>query len=490
MVRTRISGGESSDRPTGWTTRRAVLLVLAVAVATRLWGLAALPLVITNDGVDYIRTAETLYRGEQLAIPALRTPGYPFFLTAVFHCFGLGATGVLLAQHAIGCLTCVLLTFIACRLAGPRLALISGCLATFDPWLFAFESYVLSEPLAVLLAVAAAGIALCWHVPRFYVAVLLGVVLALGCLTRPALQTLVPFFGIGWLLASCRRWPTRALGLAGLLLGLLAPLAPWLYYNTQRGIPRVASGLAATQFLGLAKFGLLDWNHPVDEVVRKEYERFAGKNPSLYELLAFAQDVEAFTTRADMFRRWNRASLTANFDRYVRVWPEALAWQLNYKLRGGRYGHDQLNWFIARLGRDGSNRQYEGNPSPALMADFAQSGEGGPLRWLMNWWAAHRIRGIPQIPLFALTLLTILLAIIRREWAIAFVLAGSVAFLLFHVSLLLPQARYALPAWTLWYPAVALLPASIAGFVSQRRAPPPGSRRDHDETRDASAPAD
>jgi len=108
----------------------------------------------------------------------------------------------------------------------------------------------------------------------------------------------------------------------------------------------------------------------------------------------------------------------------------------------------------------------------------------------MNWWAAHRIRGIPQIPLFAITLLTILLAIIRREPASALALAGSVAFLLFHVSLLLPQARYALPAWMLWYPAVALLPASIAGFVSQRRAPPPGSQRDHDETRDASAPAD
>jgi hypothetical protein len=115
MVRTRISGGESGDHPTGWTTRRAVLLVLGVAVATRLAGLAALPLVITNDGVDYIRTAETFHRGEQLAIPALRTPGYPFFLAGVFHCFGLGAVGVLLAQHAVGCLTCVLLTLIACR---------------------------------------------------------------------------------------------------------------------------------------------------------------------------------------------------------------------------------------------------------------------------------------------------------------------------------------------------------------------------------------
>ena len=489
MVRTRNSGGESEAHPTAWTTRRAVLLVLAVAVATRLCGLAALPLVITNDGVDYIRTAETLYHGEQLAVPVLRTPGYPLFLAGVSHCFGLGATGVLLVQHAVGCLTCALLTFIACRLAGPKLALIPGFLATFDPWLFAFESYVLSEPLAVLLAVAAAAIALCWHVPRFYVAVLLGVVLGLGCLTRPALQALVPFFGIGWLLASCARWRTRALGLAGLLLGLLIPLAPWLYYNTQRGIPRVASGFAATQFLGLAKFDLLDWNYPVDDVVRKEYERFAGKNPSLYELLAFAQDVGAFGTRADMFGRWNRASLTANFGRYARVWPEALAWQLNYKLRRGRYTEDQLNWFIARLGRDGSNRQYEGNPSPALMAHFAQNGEGGPLRWLMNWWASHRIPGIPQIPLFALTLLTILLAVIRREWAIAFVLAGSVAFLLSHVSLLLPQARYALPAWTLWYPAVAFLPAFIAGFVSRRRAPPPTSRRAHDETRDASAPA-
>jgi hypothetical protein len=354
--------------------------------------------------------------------------------------------------------------------------LIPGLLATFDPWLFAFESYVLSEPLAVLLAVAAAGIALCWHVPRFYVAVLLGVVLALGCLTRPALQVLVPFFGLGWLLASCTRWRTRALGLAGLLLGLFIPLAPWLHYNAQRGIPRVASGFAATQFLGLARFDLLDWNYPVDEVVRKEYERFAGRNPSLYDLLAFTQDVEAFTKRADMFRRWNRASLRANFDRYLQVWPEALAWQLNYRLRRGRHTEDQLNWFIARLGRDGSNRQYAGDPSPALMTRFAQSGEGGALRWLMSWWAAHRIAGIPQIPLSAITLVTILLAIIRREWAIAFVLAGSVAFLLSHVALLLSQARYALPAWTLWYAAVALLPAFIAGFVSQRRARPPVGR--------------
>jgi hypothetical protein len=384
----------------------------------------------------------------------------------------------------------VLLTLIACRLAGPKLALIPGLLATFDPWLFAFESYVLSEPLAVLLAVAAAAIALCWRAPRFYVAVLLGVVLALGCLTRPALQALVPFFGIGWLLASYARWRTRALGFAGLLLGLLIPLAPWLYYNTQRGIPRVASGFAATQFLGLAKFDLLDWNYPVDDVVRTGYERFGGKSPSLYELLAFAQDMDAFATRADMFGRWNRASLKANFGRYARVWPEALAWQLNYKLRHGRYTGDQLNWFIARLGRDGSNRQYEGNPSPALMVHFAQSGEGGALRWLMNWWAGHRKRGIPQMPLFALTLLTIVLAIVGRKWALALVLAGSVAFLLFHVSLLLPQARYALPAWTLWYPVLAVLPAFIAGFVMRRRARPADGGRAHDETRAARAGGD
>jgi 4-amino-4-deoxy-L-arabinose transferase-like glycosyltransferase len=475
-VQEAIPESPRGERRTEWTTRRTILLVLAVAVTTRLWGLAALPLVITNDGVDYITTAEILHRGEGLAIRAVRTPAYPVFLAGMFHLFGVGPVGVLLGQHAVGCLTCVLLTFVACRLAGPKLALISGLLVTFDPWLFAFESYALSEPLAVLFVALAAALTLCWNSPRFYVAVLLGAALTLGCLTRPALQVIVPFFGIGWLLKSYPRWRTRALGFAWLLIGLLATLAPWLYYNSQRGIPRVASGLAALQWGSLAMFDLVDWSYPVDDTVRKEYERFADKKPSGYELLEYLQDVEAFTTRADLFRKWNRASLLANFDRYIRIWPEALAWQLNYKFPDGRVTYDQLNWFIARLGRNGSNRQYEGNPSPALMAHFAQNGEGGPLRWLMNWWAAHRIPGVPQIPLFGFALLTLLLAVVRREWAIASVFAGSIAFLLFHASLLKPPARYAIPAWIVWYLALALLPALIASFRKRSREPAPGSK--------------
>ena len=48
-----------------------------------------------------------------------------------------------------------------------------------------------------------------------------------------------------------------------------------------------------------------------------------------------------------------------------------------------------------------------------------------------------------------------MLCAVRREWPLALVLAGTLAFLLGHGFLLLPMARHALPAWTVWYLALA-----------------------------------
>ena len=66
------------------------------------------------------------------------------------------------------------------------------------------------------------------------------------------------------------------------------------------------------------------------------------------------------------------------------------------------------------------------------------------------------------MPTAICALIACVLAFARREWALALVLAGSVVFVLAHAALLLPMARHAMPAWTLWYLALARVLHSVA----------------------------
>lgn len=450
-------------------------LVLLIAVTVRVLALASLPLVITNDGVEYVSSAWQLVQEGTLSLREVRTPAYPLFLAGVFEGLGVSAVAVKIAQHALGCAACVLLAITGCRLAGPRFGWIPGVLLALDPWLLMFECYALTEPLAVFLVILAVFIAIRWTRQRGLAALMLGFVLAAACLTRPALQAVVPFLALAWLLNARRSWPARGLAVAGLAIGFGAAMLPWLHYNQQRGVPQVARGLAAAQWVSLAHYNLVDWSYPIPEEVRSAYERrFAGREgrPGGYELLAFLEEVGAFQERADLFRKWSEASVLNNFGAYVRIWPQALGWQLNFPNGYGSY--DQLNWYLARLARAGSGFQFDGDAEEPPLPYLDSAANRGPMRSWIAWLSEHRLRGVPQIPLFVLALLTIVVGGLRRQWTVALVMGGTVVFLLVHVGLLKSPARYAVPAWTVWYLAVAALPALLfARAVDRAPAGPP-----------------
>ncbi len=446
------------------TTAAALWTVLVVAVLIRAWSFASLPLIFTNDSTEYLAAATQIHDGSEVGLSVVRTPGYPVFLAGLFTLFGLDQNAILAGHHLLGILSAVLLAWAIAPLAGPRGAAAVGIMFSLDPFVLAFESYLLTETLALHLVVLSAALVIRGRGRGPLVGLLLGLLLGAAALTRPALQAIVPFFALGWLLMHGRGWSGRAGGAVVVAAGIALLLVPWTQFNRSRDVSGVASGFSSMQWYGFARFDLLDWDHPIDEEVRRAYRaRYGDAQPGFYDLLDFMHEVGAWDERAAAFAAWNRASLRANFDRYLQVWGQALLWQLNVKV--GRVQYDQLRWFVERLAEDGTSDQLSENRNLVHrpLNHVINRASGGSGRAFYRWLHKERIPGLPQVPLFVLAVLAVLLGCRRRQWGLVFVLLGTLAYLFAHVTLLLPQTRYCLPAWPVWYLAVAAVPVLLRG---------------------------
>ncbi len=440
-----------------------VMALTALALALRLWFLGALPLVITNDGVGYLNSAKRLATSADFgAIPAVRTPGYPVFLAGVYHVFGVSATGVLVAHVLLGCAMTALLTYAAARITGRWWAIIPGVLAAADPWLLAIEHYALSEPLALALVAAAATLALATTRLKPLMGVILGAALAGAALTRPACQALIPFLVLAWALrCGAGNWKRIGVHLALAVLGVGLTLGPWVLYNRQRDVSGVASGFGVMQWRSLLHFGLLDLEFPADERLRAAIGEFEGKQPSWEATRAFAYEhLKRDNEYGVSLSAWNRASIGAKPGEFLRYCGYACCWLLNYTPADGPNPGKAswINWALGRLAEDGDNKQYVGDPQRLGLNSFAMSGTGGAARAYVAWWERNLIGGLPQIPLFALTVLAIPLALLRRDWCTALVFTGALAFVAAHVAILFPVSRYLMPVWPLWFLAAAVAP--------------------------------
>jgi 4-amino-4-deoxy-L-arabinose transferase-like glycosyltransferase len=477
-----------SSTPTRTRCLRSVLIVTVFAALLRLWCLGSLPLVITNDGVGYLNWGAELAAGGSFAgIPAVRTPGYPLFLAGVFKLFGVGPTGVLITQHALGCLTCALVTFTACQLVGRRWGILPGILCALDPWLLAMENLALTETLAVALVTLTATIALNGRRPRWPTALLLGILLGHTCLTRPALQVIIPFFGLAWLVRS---YTNRRSALAGLLLGtagITVSVAPWLQLNRQRQVTGVASGYGVTVFKGLLRFGLLDRDYPINDKIRQQLTVFDQRKPSWQSTREFVAGIGGWEAEPDLLSKWSRTSIRKNLGQYFRHCVYALGWQLNYfPNHGPNPKFDWLNKSLRRMGRDGNNIWYSGDPAERHVDAFTTSGRGGPLRQAFAWLGTHVIGGVPQIPLFALAVLGAVLALLRRDWGLLLILGGTLAFVVAHMLTLFPVGRYLMPMWPIWYLGVVTTPMQLLDGV--RRIAPTRARPEAIDDRPPDAP--
>jgi tetratricopeptide (TPR) repeat protein len=208
-------------------SRRAWIVVFAVALAARLVHLAALrglvwfdvPIV---DGANYLRTARAILGGDWLGGREAfwQPPLYPYFMAAVLGASG-GRLGILyVVQAALGALTCGLTGVLGARLFGARAGVAAGLLMALYGPLVHFDVQPLIPVLHIALLVA--GLALLVHgspAPA-------GLAWGLGSIATPNLLLAAPLPAALMLLPSSglrdrARW-TAVLAFAA---GLAAPIA-------------------------------------------------------------------------------------------------------------------------------------------------------------------------------------------------------------------------------------------------------------------------
>jgi len=423
----------------------------------------SLPLILTPDSGEYVRTALGVGEGAgRLSVPN-RTPVYPLLLSGVFALFGIGSGGILVTQNLLAVATCALLTWAACRLATPAIGLAVGLLYAIEPWSLGFANYALTETPTAFLVVLAATLAVVQRRPTVRAAVLLGVVIALGALVRPAIVTLVAFFGVAWVLGLTVDRRRRAVLAATVALAFALAVSPWLAYNTARGIQGFASGSGWILWYGVTIFGFLDRDYPIDPRTRALVDQHLAKGVGDYPIIRVIMDSGAIESaeQGERLGTWARASITERPGAYLASLPHALLWQLNAGIPGKPPMYDELPYFLDRLTWD--THQPPRGPAPNFQNPgtlprwerFAVWWHGGVMQAYMRWAGSGALRGIPQVPLFLCAVVGCLWAALRRDWAVAVLLLGPLAFLAAHVALLQPLTRHALPAWTLWYLALA-----------------------------------
>ncbi len=230
--------------------RRLALLIVCAFALRMAYCMATGTLGRTGPGyAEYIVTAERLLEHGTLTSPlitgetdmrpsALLPPAYTAFVAAVYSLFGVktfAATLVLQAVNAAATSLTVLLVFLVVReIASLRAAWIAALVATVNPTLFGFTSYIWDTSLFALGTILAVWISLRLSAPRTGSLEWLayGVFLGALALLNPAMTITYPFLVL-WPLVRSRGRPfgfmLRPVLLA--MCGWLTAIMPWTVRN-------------------------------------------------------------------------------------------------------------------------------------------------------------------------------------------------------------------------------------------------------------------
>ncbi len=210
--------------------RRRAAQIFAVAVAVRI---AYVLIFLRNyhpqtDAQHYIDIATSVAHGHGFAAKypygfqhatAFRPPLYPLILGAAFAVLGVHLAVAQALNVVIGSVVVVLIALLATRVGGTRAGLIAAGLAAIYPPLLANDGVSLSEPIGLLVMLAAIWALLAGR-PGWA-----GVAAGLLVLTRPSAQLFVPLIALVlWRQAGLK----RALGFAVIAV---AVVAPWVIRN-------------------------------------------------------------------------------------------------------------------------------------------------------------------------------------------------------------------------------------------------------------------
>jgi 4-amino-4-deoxy-L-arabinose transferase-like glycosyltransferase len=366
--------------------KRWLVVVFLLALGTRV-GYALLaegvdPFLGANllhgDAGSYDRIARSLLAGAGFAqYPGVPTafwpPLYPLFLAALYRLFGYSLLAARLAQALLGAVTAAATAAAARGAFGLRVGLLAGLgmalyphLIYFDAWLIAEALYLALLALALWLAVEQQGR------PRPWGFALLGALLGLATLAKPATLMLLPLVG-WWVWIAPPERPTRDRAMqAALTLSLAAVvIAPWTVRNYQvfrafipvsanggytfygannadafgghrEGFPPMLPGLAEPQAESEYYRRALDWitDHPRDVArltVRKLVRLFSPLSVASWEQdypLPLAPLVKAaytaFLVLAFLGALWSRSRWRELAIFYILIWRVLLGAVLFY----------------------------------------------------------------------------------------------------------------------------------------------------------------
>lgn len=218
----------------------AARLALIVAVAPWSRPLSE-QLTLNRDSTLYHELAVALLeRGEFRAAAegfpeALRTPGYPAFLTFVYGVFGPLPWAAMLCQVALAALTAAVLFLALARVVDQRAAFFGALLFTLDPIVVLHDSILMSESLftmCIALLLAAGVFALTGAQPRPPLGwALVGLCAGASAWVRPV-SLYLPLCLVPVIVAVERAHPWRAGTRALTLIAtFLIVVAPWFFRN-------------------------------------------------------------------------------------------------------------------------------------------------------------------------------------------------------------------------------------------------------------------
>jgi 4-amino-4-deoxy-L-arabinose transferase-like glycosyltransferase len=177
----------------------------------------------------------TRYPGSPAFVPeAIRTPGYPLFVAAVFLVAGNSHVAVAVAQVILFALLCVMTYRLGDRAGGRSLAFGAGLLTALYAPLPYFAALMLTELWTTFVLVA--SVLALWRAITGGRAVwfaFAGFLLAYTALSRPVFILLAPFLtGLGAvLLFDSQMWRRQFAGWALLMAAFVLTVSPWFYYN-------------------------------------------------------------------------------------------------------------------------------------------------------------------------------------------------------------------------------------------------------------------
>ena len=211
---------------------RIAVFIFALAVRIAAIELTGAGAIAFGDARDYLdHTASICARGvypERGNLPFFRAPGLPFFIAAVTGCEPSRTRAIKYALAACDAVSALLIFLIGrevWRAGPPRAPLIAAGLAAVNPFFVGNTTDVRSEPLFMMLLLAAILLVLRERgAPA-------GVALGLAALTRPSALLCIPLFA---LFLWWRRKPRTLRGAALLILAASLTLAPWAVRNYLR----------------------------------------------------------------------------------------------------------------------------------------------------------------------------------------------------------------------------------------------------------------